>query len=341
MLACPKGMRISVVAGLCMLTALRSAGAQAVVSGQVIERVSGEPLSGASITVVSHGTQLLTRESGAFRLALPPGEVRLRFRRIGFAPRDTAFTVAASDTVRVRIEMARLAIRLPAVSVHGRCTDATPFEPRPAILDTLFDQVRQNAEALRLMAAERPFVLRVARNGGLRPKDTTVAPIYEDTLDMAPLPDVPYRPRRVVRPIVHRGKSALGISMPQLSDLADTAFLNNHCLWYAGQTRFEGDSVIQVDFEPVARLAKVADLAGSIYLRADGYQLVGMVSNLTNPSQASRGMREYFTRAVFREVGGVPVIVAWELTNLFTDPKRWPFSERSRVIDVRWKDPPR
>jgi hypothetical protein len=27
---------------------------------------------------------------------LPPGEVRLRFRRIGYAPKDTAFTLAAN-----------------------------------------------------------------------------------------------------------------------------------------------------------------------------------------------------------------------------------------------------
>ena len=49
----------------------------------------------------------------------PPGEVRLRFRRIGFAPKDTALVAGANDTVRVRIEMTRLALELPAVIVNG------------------------------------------------------------------------------------------------------------------------------------------------------------------------------------------------------------------------------
>ena len=34
--------------------------------------------------------------------------------------------------------------------------------------------------------------------------------------------------------------------LPQLTDIADTAFTNNHCLWYAGQQRFGSDSVVRV-----------------------------------------------------------------------------------------------
>lgn len=44
--------------------------------------------------------------------------------------------------------------------------------------------------------------------------------------------------------------------LPDLSDLADTAFTNNLCLWYPGQERVGSDSVIRVDFEPVPWLDK-------------------------------------------------------------------------------------
>jgi hypothetical protein len=55
------------------------------------------------------------------RRSLPQGGVRLRFRRIGFAPKDTALVVGATDTIRVRIEMTRLVLELLAVVVQGAC----------------------------------------------------------------------------------------------------------------------------------------------------------------------------------------------------------------------------
>lgn len=69
-----------------------------------------------------------------------------------------------------------------------------------------------------------------------------------------------------------------GVKLPELADIADTAFTNNHCFSYAGQTRFGADSVVRVDFEPVSWLAKYIDFEGSLYLRLDGYRLVGLQS---------------------------------------------------------------
>jgi len=75
-------------------SALSAAGAQsATVTGQVVLRDDGQPLGYTTIAVLSQGTQQLAGENGSFALTLPAGEVRLRFKRIGFLPKDTALMV--------------------------------------------------------------------------------------------------------------------------------------------------------------------------------------------------------------------------------------------------------
>src|SRR5688500_18697022 len=103
-------MRTTFVTIVCACLALSDAPAQyATVVGEVVMKEGGGPLSYTTISVVSRGTQLLTTETAKFTLRdLAPGEVRLQFKRIGFAPKDTAFDVAANDTARIRIEMTRL-----------------------------------------------------------------------------------------------------------------------------------------------------------------------------------------------------------------------------------------
>src|SRR5690349_8512823 len=117
-------MRTPLAAVATVLTALTAARAQTVtVAGQVFSREEKEPLASASISVVPQGTQLLASENGQFTLRnLSAGEIRLRFKRIGFVPKDTVLTLAGNDTTRIRIEMTRLAILLPAMVVNGKCT---------------------------------------------------------------------------------------------------------------------------------------------------------------------------------------------------------------------------
>lgn len=316
------------------LLALTEARAQnAVVAGEVVLREGGVPLGFITISVLAQDKHLLTGESGMFLLReVPPGDVRLRFRRIGFAPKDTTLTLLAGDTARVRIAMSRLAIQLPHVVVSGRCTNQTPFEPKPAFMAELFDQLTQNAHRMVLLAQAKPFVSIMAKAGVLRG-----VPIESVTETISPLAHESYRPGRVVRPITYNGQPAMGVFPPELADFADTAFVNNHCFRYAGQTRFGDDSVIAVDFEPVPRLAKVPDLAGTLYLRVDGYQLVGQVSHL-QPVKL-RGLRAYTNRTVFKEIApGVPVAAETELVNVAPDGKP-SFTQTGRLIEIKWKEP--
>ena len=334
-------MRTSFLAVVSVVAALSPARAQtASVAGQIFARETGEPLASATISVMSQGTQLLTGEGGQFTLRnLPAGEMRLRFKRIGYVPRDTALTLGANDTARIRIEMTRLAIQLPPMVINGKCTDRAPFEERPAILAELFDQVKQNAEQVRLLTKERPFVLKTIRVRGFRTRDKRIAATQIDTVVRPAMPTEAYIPRRVLGRGEGIDAGLWVVKLPELPDFADTAFTNSHCLQYAGQTHFEADSVIQVDFEPVPWLDKDVDITGSMYIRVNDYQLIALVVKLNRIPSQFRGVREFSVRARFTEfVTGVPVLSDWELTNTFRDSRMSPRVEIGQVVDLRWLD---
>lgn len=309
-------------------------GAQgASVVGKVLAKDGGAPLGHSAVTVLSQGTQLYTNEAGGFVLrAVLPGEVRVRIRRIGFAPRDTLLTVSPNDTTHVRIEMTRLVIQLSEVVVNRACTDRTPLEEKPALLAELFDQVHQSAERARVVMGQRRFIMRAVRESGYRAPGR---PIRTDTITRGPFPPDPYVLGRVLR----RERGVDVVKLPELMDLADTTFTNNHCLWYAGQERFGADSVIRVDFAPVPWLAKGVDLEGSIFVRADGFQLIGLVTRLNRIPEGMDALEEYSVRARFREdADGVPMLAEWELINTFRNASpAW--VETGRVTNVRWLDP--
>lgn len=329
---------------LCLCAALSSSSLSAqpaAVSGQVVLRDSSEPLGYTTIAVLSQGRQLLSGANGRFLIAVPAGEVRLRFKRIGFAPRDTTLRLASGDTAQLRIDMARLVIQLPEMLVSGRCDNETPREPVPGFLGQLIDQIVQNSERMTLLAAQRPFQIRVEAIEGLADHSNVLVPARTDTALRSGLPARPYKPREVmflIKEGPHRG--AYGINLLELPDIADTAFTNNHCFRYAGRAKVGDDSVVQIQFEPVPWLDREYDLTGTLYLKVDGYQMVGSFTRLNHlrPEAVRAGYTEYFVEARFKEiVPGVPVLDWMQLTNRMK-ANRPAVAVRSRVIGVEWKD---
>ena len=335
-------MRSIFVAAICAAFVTSVAAAQAVVLGEAVLKESGRPLEFTTVGVLTEGRQFLTSEKGRFQLPnLPAGELRLRFKRIGFAPHDTTLVLAAGDTARIRIEMTRLVIQLPQMLVSGRCANETPREPVPGFLAELIEQIVQNSERMRLLAAQRPFQVRMAEEDGFVDAKSVFTPNRVDTVMKNPLPERTYKPREVVfRLTTGPNKGAWGIMLPELADIADTAFTNNHCFRYAGRSRVRGDSVILVEFEPVPWLDKELDLNGTLYLSVDGYQMLGSFTRLNHirPDWKRNGLEEYFVDAAFKEiVPGVPVLDWMELTNRRRiNPPR--FIKQSHAIAIEWKD---
>lgn len=325
-------MRAVVIAAL--LCAGATAAAQTVtVSGQVVLKEDGQPLGFTTVSVLSQGTQLLTSESGRFLLTnLPPGEVRLRFKRIGFSPRDTTLTVAANDTARLSVQMTRIVIPLPAMLVSGQCTNETPSQPQPKILADLFEQVHQNAERALILLKQKPFVLHVYRVQAIR-RGNTLTPGSAATETRS----VEYRPY-VAGKIVTSEAGSPVFHLPDLANFADTAFTNHHCFRYAGQGRWEADSVIRVEFEPVPWLEKQGDIVGTIYLRAADYQLVGSTirfNRIPRPLWGT-GLEALEVHARYGEiVSGIPTLDEWVLTRKLRQYTR---VETGQVFRLEWLD---
>jgi len=304
----------------------------ATLSGQVVARDGGQPLGFIGVSVLPQGSQILSADDGTFSLTVPAGDVHLRFRRIGYAATDTVIRLAANESARVKVDMARLVIPLPPEMLEvPKCTDRSPLEPKQGYMADLFDQLVQNGERMRMLVAQKPFTMYALRVTGRRDTENKLVPQHADTVSRKPISAYPYAPRQVVR----RVNSDWAVLMPEAQDLADTAFTNNHCFRYAGQGIFGSDSVIKVDFEPVPGLAKVEDVKGTVYLRANGYQLAGTELWLSRIPK-DWPLEGYSVTSRFSEfVAGVPALDEWELVNHYKKPTL-PFVEVGQVFNIRW-----
>lgn len=318
----------------------------AVVVGQTTVKGSGEPLGYSVVVMPSLNRQLFTNDRGGFTLwNLSAGPLRIRFKHIGYAPRDTVVTLRDTDTLRIEIALAKLAIQLPAVHISGACGDKHPDERSAAILKDLFDQVQQNADRYRLLADSNPFSLTMYHLRGTRNGNAKIHATEIDTLTRGPFPFAPYIPRH----LIHTEADSFGgppnhyLAPPELADFADTAFVNNHCFTYAGQRMVDGDSVIAVDYEPVPSLKDEVDFRGTMYLRVQDYQLIRAEMELTRvPSELrSSGMTAMRITTRFTEVlPGIAIIQQVEGSTQLRGGS-WHLVEIAQVLDMKWvKGPP-
>jgi hypothetical protein len=324
-------------ATLCAGTA--ALGQNVMVSGVAVLKDGDQPLGFTTVSIVGD-RQLLANESGQFQLSVAPGPVSLRFTRTGYRQKDTTLTVSPNDSVLLRVEMTRLAIQLPAQRERGKstCTNESPLQEKSPVLAELLEQVSQAAERVKLLTAQKPFHLYVFRASGIRASDSSMVPQSVDTILRRAVAPTPYRPKAVISRT--ESDDSWAMSLPEMSDLADTAFANNHCFHYAGQTRWEGDSVVQIDYEPVPWLDKEVDVRGSLYLNVDGYQLVASITTLNRipPELRLTQLTEVTMRAKFAEfVSGIPVVDQWELTRRYRKPTL-PRVELGQVFNLKWVD---
>jgi hypothetical protein len=316
------------------------------VVGQTRLNGSGEPLGYAVVVLPSLGRQLFSNDHGAFTLwNLPAGPLLIRVKRIGYAPRDTVVTLRDDDTLRIAVSMVKLVIQLPAVRVSGACRDKRPDEREGGILGDLFDQVQQNADRYRLLADSNPFDLILYHVEGMRNRDGKILATNIDTVKRGPFPFSPYTPRHLIHTEVDSLDARVHhfLAVPELADVADTAFVNNHCFIYAGQRVLDGDSVIAVDFEPVPSLKNEVDFRGTMYVRSGDYQLIraDMELNRVPPELQSSGMTGMNITTRFTEVlPGVALLNDVESTTNFRG-RIFPHVEFAQVIDLKWvKGPP-
>ena len=349
-----------------LLVATRSAsGQRAVLAGTVVDKLARVPLPYSGISIVGRSDERLTSDSGAFRVDVEPGVVRLRVRHVGFTPVDTQVTVAEHDTTRLTIELTRIPVTLAAMHVTDEpCR--LPGAPTGGgdALPQVFEQLQLNAEQFRLVSTRYAFNSLVERQfsrlieeprdsskdaarGAL---DTVEAITNTDTITIPSNRQPRYKPGEIIVAV----RSPLGpryaVQIPTLAVFADPEFVKHHCFRDGGDVELAGQHFRQVDFR-AAEDIRDPDIDGTMYLDPETFVIRRSRIRLSRKSDATASFDSVSVETTFEElVAGVPVITRTSGRNSLTTeasreqrPSRAPAGSRfladleaQRIRDIRF-----
>lgn len=334
---------------LALVGALWTGAAQPVAAQeQVVVRVVTDPerlpLGYAVVSAPDLGIERFVGPTGVVALQVPlPGAVLLRVKRLGFTARDTVVTVAAGAPLQVTIALGRFSYRLPAVRVvevppcrrPGLRTDTDPA------VRGVVEQLRQNAERYRLLAASYPFVYRSERVFRRQVAQGTPQLERSDTVMVDGSPSAwRYGPgtliSRETQPGEREGRWMM--HLPQLSDLADDAFVGAHCFHVMGEEQKEGASLLRVEARASERI-RGADVDLTVWLDPRDFQLRYASFRLTNFSQRFPTLVSVESEVSYTEVAPfIPVMYETRARNVDgrgrAEARRTIFYEDQRILEL-------
>lgn len=259
------------------------AGAQAgVLTGTVRDSASGAPVGYALVIVVGREQQVFAGESGRFTLTgLGRGEVTIRVQQIGYRPVRITLPLARERTTLLTVDLARQAVVLPEVVVHGSICTGVEELGTDAEGGSILDEAFKNAE--RLLAMERSYPFRVAFQRATTILDSTRQRVggWIDTVHYDSRSLTGYRRGRVLPLNPPRGRIE-NARYFTTSDLAREEFRKSHCFWYAGpDTTVEGFPGYRIEFAPRDNIRSV-DWAGSFLIDSLTMRLLRSEARMVN-----------------------------------------------------------
>lgn len=310
-------MRLVLGSAVALVGASRPALSQSgALKGTVVAVEGGTPLAHAVVTIPTLGRELFADAEGRFYLAhLPPGAVILRVRRLGYVSTDVAATVSEGTTDSLVVRLTRVALQLAVVNVHAYEECRNPGPPR-ADDDTaaagIFAQLLDNAEQLRLLSRSYPFSYLVTSvHGRSRPNEPSRLSSVDrvDTIRYESDDPWRYRPGRIItRHMMRGGGDSLVMHIPTLVDLADSAFVHNHCFHNAGMAMVDSVPMYRLDLRAAARI-RSPDVEGSIFLDTATYQIRRTELRLTRMPPDVRGMKSMHVVTDFEEtMPSIPIV---------------------------------
>jgi hypothetical protein len=280
-----------------------------VIAGRVVVRGGGS-LPYATVTINGKNGQFAD-SLGRFQVeGIAAGNVVLRARRIGFSPAEQTVKIARGDTVRVSLELTRVAIQLPAMQTLAHvCTEpGAPGRDADPGLVLLYQQLLQNAENFRLLSLAHPYVYATQRQ--------FVTTLHDSVIARSPMEDItgtsarswPYEAGKMV----FEKDAKTSMHLPTLATFAEERFAKAHCFYYGGLAEVDGQQMLRVDFAPDAKLEE-PDVSGSIYLDSWTYQIRRSDIALSKvPYHLSGQMTGHTVRTYFAEImPGIPIIGAF------------------------------
>jgi hypothetical protein len=286
------------------------------VRGTLTDSATGEPVTGAVVSVLDSAGQFLSRtiadDKGRYAAARLRGSRTIHIVRIGYRPVDA--TIAASDST-MDFRLSPIASRLTAVTAtEGR---VCPGKPGASQALELWEQARNGLLASVVARESNPPRLRIRTYW--RTRDPIRKRIENDSSHMKDIvADRSYVAARPAWAFEAEGymREHLGgerdYFAPDEAVLLDPSFAATHCMHVvAADARH--DNQIGIGFEPADIRARdtVVDLAGTLWLDSQKPSLRSFEFEYTNLESRARGSGGSLTFATMPN--GVPMIVRWDI----------------------------
>lgn len=337
-----------------LLAAVRAAHAQrpaAAGTGAIVAIMSasetGAPLSFGIASIRAIAVEKLANDRGiAVLSSIPAGAYDLYVRHLGYTPRTVRVIVRASSTDTVRVALTKLSVQLAAVEVNAKRACTNPGPPS-ASTDPAFaavvDQLEQNADQYRLLAATYPFTYDMERRQAIRYVAGDEVVSRFDTIRVNTGVKWHYAPGDLIERADDPRNRQVVINIPALIHFAEPSFMANHCFFYGGRETLDGAPALRVDFIAASRI-KAPDVDGTMYLDPATFQLRRSVLHLTKIPDETPEIRTISVTTDFTTV--VPSIAIASLISsihrLKSDSTRplLPFvaSETQKLVRVTFLD---
>jgi len=322
--------------------------------GTVRATPTGVALPYAVASIPALGLERFSGADGQFVVPnVPVGTHAVTVRRIGFVPQQLTVTLTAGGITRLDAQLTQIPVRLTAMNVR-------PAEPckNPGLPDAnkfpevaqLVGLLRENAATARSLATQHPYAYAQYRAlGSLVDDEVRITSVAAERIEGTR--EARYRPGRVVT-TTGRGPARNSVmSLPTILDLADKAFIDNHCFRYGGVSVHAGErgdeTWVRLDVRASDKL-RSPDVHGVFYLDSATAQLRRMELDLSRADRlpsSLRGIRAVQATTTFLEIApGLSVIddvcgINWLQAGRNSLRSSHP-AELQHVAAVRFDNPP-
>ena len=138
--------RLGFVALLALLAAAPSLAQTAVVSGQIIDADTGDPLVGATVNVVSLSRGAATDIDGEYSFSVPPGNYVLRASFVGYTTQEAQISAAAGGVLTQNFSLSPDLDLLDEVVVTGALSERSLGRSEVAVSRVDVEQLTEQNE---------------------------------------------------------------------------------------------------------------------------------------------------------------------------------------------------
>jgi hypothetical protein len=278
-----------------------------IVTGTVFAESTGRPIAFSTVTLQPLSRERFTDQEGGFiYYAVPPGKYQLHVKQVGYLPKDTTIVVAGNVPVKLTIMMVRIATALDEVKVSAPPRLCLVPDEMGMVADSelsvVLEEAKKNAQREQLLRRWYPFEYKLAQAHDTYDIDSKKHRLQYDTAIFRS--DDSWRYKR--GKVVSNDRSKLFgdvrlMRLPTLTDLADRAFLSNHCFKYAGVVDQAGKRAHRIDFLPDSLLI-APDVEGSIFMDSATYKIVKAEFRLTRGGTVKPAILGMEVTTLYREI---------------------------------------